>query len=226
VLQFLHVGKSYGPRWVVTRFTCDVKPGEAVRLSGASGSGKSLLVRMALGEVAPTTGTVHVNDLNPFKLSFGARQRLRRGLSAVLDSEPPLDMPAETWIALGCWCAGRPWGDSCEDARRALDRLGMRELSSRPCSGLARGQRLALALARGLARKPHLLLVDWAGGLAGIPATLADDLRRFLTDGGACLLVGDAGGGPADLLSPRVVALAEGPSVDGGSPDAPAAEGA
>lgn len=226
MLQYLHVGKSYGPRWVITRFNGEVKPGEVVRLTGAPGSGKSLLVRMALGEVAPTTGTVHVNDLNPFKLSFGARQRLRRGVSAVLDSEPPLDMPAETWIALGCWCAGRPWGDSLDDARRALDRLGMRDLAARPCAGLARGQRLALALARGLARKPHLLLVDWAGGLAGIPAPLIEDLKRFLADGGACLLAGDATGGSAEPLSPRPVAIIPEPAGDGGATASPAGAGA
>jgi ABC-2 type transport system ATP-binding protein len=207
VLQFLHVGKSFGPRWVVARFSCEVKPGESVRLAGAPGAGKSLLVRMALGEVAPSTGTVHVNGLNPFKLGFGARQRLRRGISAVRDAEPPLDMPADTWIALGLWCAGRPWADSLDEARRALDRLGLKDLAPHPFAGLARGQRLAVALVRGLARKPHLLLLDWAGGLHGAPAPVLGELERFVADGGACLATGTPGMGPA-LPGERVVELA------------------
>lgn len=218
MLQYLHVGKSFASRWVLTRFNLEVKPGESVRLTGVAGAGKSLLVRMALGDVAPTTGTVHVNGLNPFKLTFGARQRLRRGVSAVLDAEPPLDMPAETWIALGLWCAGQSWGDSLEAARRALDRIGMRPLATRPCSDLARGQRLVLALARGLARKPQLLLVDWAGGLGGIPAPLAAEVEKFVADGGACLSVGEPGGDPG-LPATRSLILepaAESPADDGG----------
>jgi ABC-2 type transport system ATP-binding protein len=213
VLQYLHVGKSFGSRWSLTRFNAEVKSGEAVRLVGPAGAGKSLLIRMALGEVAPSTGTVHVNGQNPYKLGFGARQRMRRGVSAVLDDEPPLDMPAATWIALGLWCAGRPWADSLDDARRVLDRLALGALAGHPCSDLARGQRLGLALARGLARKPHLLLVDWAGGLQAAPAVVLAELERFVSDGGACLMTADAAA-PAMVAGERVVEISAGAGAD------------
>ena len=199
MLQFLHIGKMFGPAWVLTRFSLEVKPGEAAWLAGPPGSGKSLLLRMALGDVAPTTGTIHVNGLNPAKLGFGARQRLRRGMALVRDDEPALAVEVITWMALGPWCAGRSWGDSLEAARVALDRAGLADLGPRAFGELGRGEQCAVALARGLSRQPHVLLVDWAGGLpTGLPAGLLAEAGRYLADGGTAVLTGEPGpaGGP------------------------------
>lgn len=191
MLQFLGVGKCFGPDWVLVRYSLEVRPGELVWLDGPAGAGKSLLVRMALGAVRPTSGSVIVNDLNPAKLGYRERQRWRRGIGAVQADEPALDMPALSWLALGSVCSGNSWPVSITQAGAALERLSLADLARRSCLALSSRQRFALSLARALARRPHLLLMDWPGAaFAGQSAELSLELKRYIEQGGACLAVG------------------------------------
>ncbi len=196
MLQLIHVGKRFGARWAPTwwaptRFSLEVKPGELVWLDGPSGAGKSVVVRLALGLILPTTGSVNVNGVNPAKVSRAARQSGRRRISAVLGDEPELDLPVESWVALGLWCAGQPWAKSVNAAREALERADLRELAGQRYRELAPGRRFAVTLVRALEREPDLLLVDWPGPhLETLPEKLAEELIRYTGDGGACLVIG------------------------------------
>jgi len=195
MIQFLHVGKRFGAEWAMVRFSLEVKPGELVWLDGAPGSGKSLALRLALGELRPTTGSLAVNGANPSKLGPGERAVWRRGISAVFDDEALPDLVARDWVALGTWCAGAPWPAAAAVADQALERCGLAPLAARAVAACSRGQRLALALCRALLRRPHVLLVDWDGWTATpLAAPLLEDLRAFVTEGGAALAAGRPGG--------------------------------
>ncbi len=194
MLQFHHVGKRFGPDWVIVRFSLEVKAGELVWLDGPAGAGKSLLVRMALGSVTPTSGSVIVNDMNPARFGYGERQRMRRSVGAVLADEPVLDMPAISWLALAFACSGKSWRDSIARSEAALELFGLGGLARRNCAALSGRQRFALSFARALSRVPHLLLIDWPGAeLDGgdFPA-LPAELKRYVQEGGSCLAVGKA----------------------------------
>ncbi|MEK7477398.1 MAG: ATP-binding cassette domain-containing protein [Candidatus Coatesbacteria bacterium] len=194
MLQYLHVSGPQGRVWVLRAFNLEIKPGELVHVTGPSGAGKSLLVRMALGSVAPASGTVLVNGQNPYKSSGAGRQGLRRVVSAVLDDEPVLNLTAEAWVALGLSCGGRPWPAAVTEARAAIERAGLGAHAGAPFAVLSRGVRYALALVRGLARKPHVLLVDWAvdDGDA-VPGPLRAEFAAYLAGSGACLVTGAPG---------------------------------
>ena len=196
MLQFYNVGKRFGSHWAPVRYSLAVKPGEIVWLSGPPGAGKSVLVRIALGVSLPSSGSVEVNGLNPARQSGGERRLMRRRISAVLDDEPPLGVDVESWVALGLWCQGRPWGKSLAAAREAMEEFGIVHLVRRRFDEIARGERFSAALARAIVRKPELLLVDWAGAFADPPPEgLAGGFSRYVSDGGACLAVGEPGTG-------------------------------
>src|SRR5687768_7785152 len=113
MLSYLHVSGPAGGAWCLRGFVLEVKPGEAVHVTGASGAGKSLLVAMALGESAPASGTVMVNGMNPYRMTAGARQGLRRVMSAVRDIEVVVDLTPDAWVVLGIEVAGsRDWPDA------------------------------------------------------------------------------------------------------------------
>lgn len=172
---------------------CNLKvvPGETVWLSGPPGSGKSVLVRMGLGVVAPDSGSVLVNDTNIARAAHGVRQKIRRTVSAVLDDEPPVAVPAVDWLATGLWCAGRPWGRCVKSAKEAIDGFGLGADAAHPLNGLGRETRFAFQLARALGREPKLIMIDWAGAFAApVPVPVLDAMLRFVAEGGACLVIG------------------------------------
>ncbi|MDE3084169.1 MAG: ATP-binding cassette domain-containing protein, partial [Verrucomicrobiota bacterium] len=59
------LGKSYGPQIVLADISFTVQPGEIFVIMGPSGSGKSVLLRQIAGLERPTSGTTHINGLDP-----------------------------------------------------------------------------------------------------------------------------------------------------------------
>src|SRR5260221_772296 len=60
VLQTRGLGKRYGRRWALTDCTLSIPPGHVVGLVGPNGAGKTTLLNLAVGLLAPTTGTIEV----------------------------------------------------------------------------------------------------------------------------------------------------------------------
>ncbi len=190
MLELIHVGKRFGPDWAIVRFSLNVAPGELVWLEAPPGAGKSLLVRMALGLSVPTTGSVIVNGANPARMSYCARLKWRRGISAVLEDEPPLDLDAVSWVATGLAVKGDSWMLSVAQARAALEKFGLHGCSMRRFRELSSRTRFALSFARGLLRRPRLLLVDWPGCFpALLTREFRSELKKCLEEGCACLAV-------------------------------------
>ncbi len=153
-----------------------IEAGECVALSGASGAGKSVLMR-AIVDLDPNEGEVHLDD--------AARA----------------DIPAPRWRRLvayvppdsGWWAddvaSHFPDGDA---AGRLLSRLGLpAEALDWPVARLSTGERQRLALARALLVEPRVLLLDEpTSGLDRETALKVEDtLRERLADGVAILLV-------------------------------------
>jgi len=207
MLQYLHVGKKAGDKWLFADFNCEVRGGEVAWLDGGPGAGKSVLIDMAIGIDSPTTGAVFVDSASISKAGFSALQRIRRGISLVRDDDRFDLISAVEWMELGLWCAGKNREQTHAFAREAVSRSGLRDLSDVPFCNLSGGQRAALSLSRALARKPHLMLIDWPGIFDfAFPPHLAEDFRQFISDGGAVLATGKPGGPEFDI-SGRAVSL-------------------
>lgn len=199
MLQFLHVGQRLGEKWLFADFSLEVRGGELAWLEGNRGSGKSALVDLALGLIAPTAGSVLVNGASLSRAGFADRQRIRRGIGLVRDTSADETVPAESWFALGPWCAGQPWERSLGAAHDFLGKAGMLASARLPFSEFSRGERALLTAGRALARHPHLMLVDWPGFFEDpLPAWFAGEFRRFLADGGVMLVTGGPEGEAAE----------------------------
>lgn len=200
MLQYLHVGKKAGEKWLFADFNCEVRGGDYAWLDGGPGAGKSVLIDMAIGMDVPTTGAVFVDSASISKSGFAALQRIRRGISLVRDDDRFDVISTVEWMELGLWCGGKNREQTRAFSREAVSRSGLRDLSDVAFCDLSGGQRASLTLSRALARKPHLLLIDWPGIFDfTFPAQLAGDFRQFLSDGGAVLATGKPGGELADI---------------------------
>jgi len=123
-----------------------IRAGERVALVGANGSGKSTMLRLLHGLVAPSSGRI---------------ERERELRQAMLFQRPHmLRTSAQNNVALGLWLRGLRWREARGQALQALLRVGLADIAARNAKTLSGGQQQRLALARAWALKPDVLLLD------------------------------------------------------------------
>lgn len=136
----------FGPVTALDRIDLAVHRGERVALIGANGSGKSSLLRLLHGLVAPSEGTL--------RRDAKARQAM------VFQRPYMLRASAHSNVALGLWLRGVPWRQARQQALDALDRVGLGGVAQRHAGALSGGQQQRLALARAWSLSPQLLFLD------------------------------------------------------------------
>ncbi|MCD0447253.1 anchored repeat-type ABC transporter ATP-binding subunit [Glycomyces sp. A-F 0318] len=219
---------SLGGRPVLDGVDLAVAPGETVGLIGPNGAGKTTLLRAVLGLVRPDAGTVatgagrpgYVPQKHEFTWDFPITVH-----GAVLNARN-----STRWFR-------RPGRADREAAAEAVDRVGLADLAGRPVGELSGGQRQRVLVARALARRPRLLLLDepFTGVdvptqelLTGLLARLAEEGTAILTTTHdlaqaratctrICLLNRTvvADGAPADLTDPDLWLRAFGVAASG-----------
>ncbi|WP_158373794.1 ABC transporter ATP-binding protein [Cellulosimicrobium cellulans] len=141
-----------GPRPVLAGLDLEVAPGEIVAVIGPSGCGKSTLLRQVAGLDAPDAGQILIGD-DPVA-PYDAR-------TAVAFQEPRL-LPWRTIahnVALGV-PRGTPRAESREQVARLLDLVGLAGSAGLRPRQVSGGMAQRASLARALARRPGVLLLD------------------------------------------------------------------
>jgi ribose transport system ATP-binding protein len=183
LLRVEHLTKSFHGNKAVDDVTFEVRRGEIVALLGENGAGKSTLIKMLAGVHEPDSGTI---------LLDGARSR--DGISFVHQ-----DLGLVEWMTVAeniAMSTGFPrragvvsWRAVREQAERTLDLVGGGIDPDTRVFDLPRTERSLLAIARGLASAPRLLVLDEP--TASLPQAdverLFEVLRR-LRDQGVCMI--------------------------------------
>ncbi|MEL6784185.1 MAG: zinc ABC transporter ATP-binding protein ZnuC [Pseudomonadota bacterium] len=137
-----HVGIREGERWFVRDISLSVERGEIVTLVGPNGSGKSTTAKLALGIVEASVGTIR------------RRPGLRVGyVPQKLALDPAIPLTVERLMRLTTNLAKG-------EAQAALERTGVAHLRKQTVHGLSGGEMQRVLLARAIARKPDLLVLD------------------------------------------------------------------
>lgn len=142
-----------------------VAPGETLAVLGPNGSGKTTLLQTIAGTLAVDRGAVHLagRELGSAEPGRPRRHVGPEGRRVGLLGQQPLLFPhlsALDNVAFGPRAQGMGATASRETARRWLARVGLAELASRRPLALSGGQRQRVALARTLAARPEVLLLD------------------------------------------------------------------
>ena len=151
---------GYGRRAVLTDVSFDVLPGQRVAVVGPNGAGKTTLFRCIAGLLSPWSGTVRVG---------GAGPGLRRGLAVAYAPQResvnwhyPATVQDVVMMArfphFGLW--GRPGEEDRQAVRLALAQVGMADLARTPIQELSVGQQQRVFLARALAQRARLVVLD------------------------------------------------------------------
>ncbi len=182
------LGKRYRRRWALSDCTLQIPEGRVAGLVGPNGAGKTTLLHLAVGLLAPTTGTITVLDGEP---ASGPAQLAKVGFVAQ-DTPVYAGLSVADHLRMGAHL-NPGW-----DAAYAQHRVGRLGLDPAQRAGkLSGGQRAQLALTLAIAKRPRLLILDE-------PVASLDPLarREFLQD----LMEAVAEQGLSVILSSHLVA--------------------
>jgi zinc transport system ATP-binding protein len=224
VVNVSHLAVGYECREVLHDITLRVHPGEVVAILGANGSGKSTLIRTVLGLVPIGRGDIELFGTGLRRFKQWARlgyvpQRL--GAGGGVPSTVGEVVASGRLARRGIF---RPPGAADKTAvREALTDVGLLDRINDPVSTLSGGQQQRTLIARALAGRPDLLVLDepTAGVDASSQEAFAAALGRFQADGGTILLVAHELG-PLQPLIDRAVVVHDGRIAHEGPPPEPA----
>jgi iron complex transport system ATP-binding protein len=153
---------SQAPLFTLEATSFQAKPGEVVAILGPNASGKSTLLKLIAGALAPLSGRILLNGFVTHSLT----PRTRAQRIAVVQQESLLLFPARVWefVLQGRHAHGRSLRFESDDdvliAKNALAQVGAADLSDRSMDQISGGEKQRVILARALAQQPLLLLLD------------------------------------------------------------------
>src|ERR1700693_2715723 len=190
IINLSGVTKSFGATQVLKEINLDVRQGEVLVLIGASGSGKSTVLRIMSGLETADAGEVWVNEV---PLHDARRAREIRGHVGMVFQQfnlfPHKNALGNVSLALIKARKMNP-ADARKRAMEALDRVGLADRADHYPSQLSGGQQQRVAIARALAVEPKLVLLDEVTSALD-PELVQEVLMtvKGLADDGATLLI-------------------------------------
>src|SRR5499426_3017500 len=175
---FEHVSLAFGDHEVLRDINFSVARGSMMMLLGASGAGKSVILKLILGLLRPDTGVIYVNGERIDNMSETQLLRVRTDIGMLFQESALFD---SLTVAENVGYRLYEETDMPMDQVRArieevLGFIGLRDFIDRMPSALSGGQRRRVAIARAMASKPNLLLFDDpTTGLDPITASTVDD---------------------------------------------------
>ncbi|MEH1011854.1 metal ABC transporter ATP-binding protein [Micromonospora sp. CPCC 206060] len=222
VITVTHGVVGYDGRPVLRDVSLTVDAGEVVAVLGANGSGKSTLIRAVLGLVPLSSGEVTL---------FGTAQRRFRQWHRIgyvpqrLGAGSGVPATVREVVASGRLARRgvlRPAGAADRTAvAEALAAVGLTDRAGDPVATLSGGQQQRTLIARALAGRPELLVLDepTAGVDMASQEAFAEALAGFVDGGGTVLLVAHELGPLRPLISRAVVVHQGGIAHDGAVPE-------
>ena len=169
-----HVHFSYGRsrgrerNWILHDLTLHVERGEILGIVGPNGSGKTSLLKLMAGLLAPQQGSIGLFGISLARLS--PEEMAQRVAFVPQDSAQMFPFTVAETVLMGRfphrretrWSLGFGWEDQadCDVAAFAMATMDIGHLAARAITDLSGGERQRAMIARALAQAPHVLLLD------------------------------------------------------------------
>jgi branched-chain amino acid transport system ATP-binding protein len=193
MLETRSLSRRFGALQALSGVSLSVQSGTILGVIGPNGAGKSTLLNLITGHLRPSAGTVFVDGVDvtgapPWRV---AHARVARTFQIV---KPFRGMTVRENVAVSAMyggARGAPKRAAFELADGVLERLGLTRLAARSPAALSVGDARRLELARALAARPRLLLLDevMAGLRAAEIETMVALIRTLREEGVTVLAV-------------------------------------
>lgn len=212
IIEFEHVRKSYGEKTVLNDFSLAVAPGDFVTIVGASGGGKTTVLKMVNGLLTPDAGTIRVmgRDIREMDLI-----QLRRNIGYAIQGSVlfPHMTVAENIAYVPNLLNKKDKARTKAAVAKWMQIVGLdEELLQRYPAELSGGQQQRVGIARALAASPEILLMDEPFGAVDeiTRASLQQEIARIHRETGITVLFVTHDIGEALRLGTRVLVMANG----------------
>jgi branched-chain amino acid transport system ATP-binding protein len=221
VLELSRITKRFGRVTVADGLSLTVRQGDAVGVVGPNGAGKTSLFGIVSGDLAPDSGEVLLNGRAVTRLDPSRRCRLGVGRTYQVPRPFTGMTVLENVLVAAQQGAGTRGRAGYALATRVLSETGLADLANRPSEDLGLLQRKRLELARALATRPKLLLLDEvAGGLTDPEVTeLVDIIAAARARDGLALIWIEHVVRALTSTVDRLICLAAGRIVGDGTPE-------
>jgi phospholipid/cholesterol/gamma-HCH transport system ATP-binding protein len=185
VIEFRGIRKSFGPKLVLDGVDLVIPDGEVFFLIGASGAGKSVLIKHLIGLLKPDSGEIFVDGRDVSRLDTAALYEVRRVCAMVFQHSTLFDsMTCAENVALPLRKhRGLSMKEALAEARQRLEVVHMHAYGDRYPAELGDGMRKRVAIARALTVDPRYVLFDEpTTSLDPVSARRVDRLIRELSD--------------------------------------------
>jgi branched-chain amino acid transport system ATP-binding protein len=218
ILELIRVKKHFGGIKAVEDFSLSVEEGEIVGLIGPNGAGKSTLFNCVAGVFPPTTGEIlfrgeKISGWKPWDLCH-------KGLARTFQIVKPFASKTVLYnVMVGAFATTDKRTEAETRAREVLGQLNMADLADKRAGNLTIAERKRLEIARALASRPALLLLDEV--MAGLRPTEVDEvvsIIKRLREGGMTIFVIEHIMRAIMALSDRIAVLHFGIKIADGTP--------
>ncbi len=220
-LEIVGLSSRYGAEEVLKDVSLDADRGEVLSIIGPSGSGKSTLLRVLIGLSPPSGGKVFIDGEG---VDYGRRRSLKklRGKMSIVFQEYNLfqNMTVMRNVTVAPIKVGkRPREEVEQEALALLEKVGMAHKRDAYPEELSGGQQQRIAIARALAQRPEILLLDEVTAALD-PERVNEVLAtiRALTNEGITMLIVSHEMAFVREVSTRVAMLDEGRLIECGPP--------
>jgi branched-chain amino acid transport system ATP-binding protein len=218
ILELIKLKKHFGGIKAVEDFSLSVEEGEIVGLIGPNGAGKSTLFNCVAGVYPPTTGEIlfrgeKISGWKPWDLCH-------KGLARTFQIVKPFASKTVLYnVMVGAFATTDKRTEAETRAREVLGQLNMADLADKRAGNLTIAERKRLEIARALASRPALLLLDEV--MAGLRPTEVDEvvsIIKRLRESGMTIFVIEHIMRAIMALSDRIAVLHFGIKIADGTP--------
>jgi phospholipid/cholesterol/gamma-HCH transport system ATP-binding protein len=185
MISFRNVKKTFGTKTVLRGVSFDVQPGEVFFIIGASGVGKSVLIKQLIGLIRPDEGEIWLEDAEVSRLSEEQMYPVRKRCAMVFQHSTLFDsMTCAENVALPLRKHRKlRTAEALHEAYKLLETVHMQAFAERYPAELGDGLKKRVAIARALSLNPQYVLFDEpTTSLDPVSARRVDHLIRELSD--------------------------------------------
>lgn len=223
MIELRHVYKAFGSRQILRDVNLSIEDGETMVVLGASGSGKSTILKLIIGLIRPDEGEVLVDGKDMALLSEDEMNAARRKMGMVFQYSALFDsLNIRENVAFGLRMHRHlPEADIDHIVAEKLRMVGLSDIETLMPSALSGGMKKRVSLARAIALNPTIILYDEpTAGLDPIMSTAISHLiRRMQKEMKATSVVVTHEMASAKTVADRMAFLYEGSFLVVGTPE-------